>query len=71
MPTVSLKAHYDGEHILLDEPFNLPANARLIVTILPEGTDHDREAWANLAGNGLANAYREDEPEYSITDLKP
>ena len=70
MPTISLKAHYDGERILLDEPFELPANTRLIVTVLPVEADNDRELWANLATVGLANAYAEDEPEYMITDLK-
>jgi hypothetical protein len=70
MPTLSLKAHYDGEHILLDEPFDLPTNARLIVTVLPVEVNEDRELWANLAASGLAGAYAEDEPEYMITDLK-
>jgi len=25
MMTVTLRAHYDGEHIVLDEPFEIPA----------------------------------------------
>ena len=36
MPLVSLFAHFDGEHIQLDEPYDLPVNARLIVIVLPE-----------------------------------
>ncbi len=36
MPLVSLLAHFDGEHIQLDEPSDLPVNARLIVILLPE-----------------------------------
>jgi hypothetical protein len=36
MPTVSLKAHYDGQHIVLDEPFDLAPNSPLMVTVLPE-----------------------------------
>lgn len=70
MPTVSLKAHYDGEHILLDEPFNLPANARLMVTVLPITSNHERDSWADLAAGGLAAAYAEDEPDYTAADLK-
>ncbi|MEI7867645.1 MAG: hypothetical protein WCI11_07120 [Candidatus Methylumidiphilus sp.] len=35
MPTVTLQAHYDGKQILLDEPFEIPPNARLMVTLLP------------------------------------
>ncbi|MCX6545195.1 MAG: hypothetical protein NTV05_12405 [Acidobacteria bacterium] len=35
MPSVSLKAHYDGKIIQLDEPLDLPANARMMVTVPP------------------------------------
>ncbi len=35
MPTVALQAHYDGEHIVLDEPYDLPPHASLMVTLLP------------------------------------
>jgi hypothetical protein len=34
MPIVSLKAHYDGNTIHLDEPYDLPEGAPLIVTVL-------------------------------------
>lgn len=70
MPTVSLRAHYDGEHIRLDEPFDLPAHVPLLVTILiPEG-DHDREAWVEAGRQALARAYGDDEPDYTIADIK-
>ena len=32
--TISLKAHFDGQNIKLDEPAELPRDARLLVTIL-------------------------------------
>ena len=67
MPTVSLKAHYDGKTIRLDEPFDLPPNTRLIVTMLPSATDTDREDWSSLSAAHLARAYGDDEPEYSVT----
>jgi hypothetical protein len=35
MPAVTLKAHYDGEWIVLDEPFEISRNSPLMVTILP------------------------------------
>ena len=35
MPAVTLKAHYDGERILLDEPCDLPPDTPLMVTVLP------------------------------------
>ena len=70
MPTVSLKAHYDGETIRLDEPFDLSPNTRLMVTVLPPMTDTDREDWSNLSMANLARAYGDDEPEYSVTNVR-
>ena len=76
MMTVTLRAHYDGEHIVLDEPFEIPANAALAVTVLaPDASEDDREreraSWAALSAAGLAPAYGDDEPEYTVADLRP
>ncbi len=68
MAALILKAHYDGKHIVLDEPFELAANAPLAVTVLPP--DAERAEWTGLATQPLANAYGELEPEYSLADLK-
>jgi hypothetical protein len=73
MPTVSLKAHYDGERIVLDEPFDLPKHSPLIVTVLPaQGgpLDRERAEWSALAVQSLARAYGDQEPEYTIADIK-
>lgn len=70
MHEISLKAHYDGERILLDEPFELLANTPLIVTVLPRASELERTEWATAAAAGLARAYSDDEPEYSAADLK-
>ena len=35
MPTIQLKAHFDGQAIQLDEQFDLPCDAQLLVTVLP------------------------------------
>ena len=70
MPTVSLKAHYDGKTIRLDEPFDLPPNTRLMVTVLPPMTDTDREGWSTLSAEHLARAYGDDEPEYSVANVR-
>ena len=65
MKTVTLTAHFDGEHIQLDEPFQFPAEARLLVTILPEpAADTERLDWYALSKAGLARAYSDDEPDY-------
>ena len=63
----ALKAHFDGEKITLDEPFDLPQGALLLVTVLsPE--EQEREDWAKLARHSLARAYGPDEPEYTLDD---
>jgi len=42
MATISLKAHYDGKAICLDEPFDLPEGAQLMVTVLePAVPEHE------------------------------
>ncbi len=69
MTTAILKAHYDGEHIVLDEPYELPTNASLMVTVLAQ--DPERAEWAGLGARAIARAYGDDEPEYSTADLKP
>jgi hypothetical protein len=69
MPTVALKAHFDGDHIVLDEPFDLPPHSPLIVTLLPE-PDDERADWEAFAVECLARAYGPDEPDYSFNDIK-
>ena len=65
MAALMVKAHFDGEHIQLDEPFQLPSEARLLVTIVPEpSTDTERQDWYALSKAGLARAYSDDEPDY-------
>jgi hypothetical protein len=71
MAAITLKAHFDGERILLDEPFELPRNTPLIVTVLPSADTADASEWSRIAGAGLARAYSDDEPEYSAADVKP
>lgn len=69
MPTIALKAHFDGDRIVLDEPFDLPPHSPLIITLLP-GADTERADWEALAVESLARAYGSDEPEYSLNDIK-
>jgi hypothetical protein len=44
MPSTTLNAHFDGQQITLDEPFEIPSNARLLFTIL-ETPDLERDDW--------------------------
>ena len=74
MPTIALQAHYDGEHIVLDEPYDLPPNANLMVTLLPSSADTDSEdAWLRAAVSNNAFAFLNDSAEdiYKPTDGEP
>ena len=74
MPMVALQAHYDGVHIVLDEPYDLPANASLIVTLLPSTSEADPEdAWLRTAASSSAFAFLSDPSEdiYTAGDGKP
>ena len=71
MTAVTLKAHYDGKNICLDEPYELPVNARLFVTIVgDESAADERAAWLAASQAWLARAYGEDEPDYSDAILR-
>ncbi len=65
---MALPAHFDGQHICLDEPFPLTLNAKLTVTALcrdPEESQDEYEAWLRLSEQKLEWAYGDDEPDYS------
>ena len=64
----TIPAHFDGEHILLDEPVQLEPNTKLLVTVLPK--DVEREAWLDLSRSRLQAAYDKDEEEYSLDSIK-
>ena len=72
MPMVALRAHYDGERIILDEPYELPANSSLMVTVLPVSPDGDSEStWLRAAMSSDAFAFHPAEDIYAITHGKP
>jgi hypothetical protein len=66
---VTLRAHFDGERIRLDEPLDLKPDTPLTVTVWPQ-EDLEREEWARLSIRNLENAYGEDEPEYSLDMIR-
>ena len=69
MKTITLSARFDGERIRLEEDFPLRKDARLLVTVLPEGEGDEkafREFWRQLSAQSLARAYGADEPEYTL-----
>lgn len=74
MPTVTLQAHYDGEHIVLDEPYELTPNANLMVTVMPgAGETESEEAWLRSAATSEAFAFLRDPAEdlYTAKDGEP
>jgi hypothetical protein len=70
METKTLRAHFDGNQILLDEPFELEPNVELIITVLPKPSDEERGDWTRLSLESLARAYSDGEPEYSLDLIK-
>ena len=69
MESIVLRAHYDGTRILLDEPFELQPNSKLLVTVI-KIPDTAPETWFSLSAQGLGAAYGNDEPEYPLTLIK-
>lgn len=70
MDMITLRAHFDGQKICLDEPFEIEPNTKLIVTVLPRSLDKERAAWGKLSQQSLASAYGEDEVDYSLNQIK-
>jgi hypothetical protein len=74
MPTVAIPAHFDGKQIVLDEPYDLPANANLLVTLLPDpGGDVHEAAWLKAVAQSDAFAFLSDPAEdiYNSLDGNP
>ncbi|HLX61587.1 MAG TPA: hypothetical protein VKX17_09930 [Planctomycetota bacterium] len=75
MSAVTLKAHFDGAHIVLDEPYALPRNSALVVTVLPAPapSDIDEDAWLRAAATSDAFDFLADAAEdiYTLNDGEP
>ena len=76
MPTVALQAHFDGKRIILDEPFDLPPHAALMVTVLPTASDTEpdtEEGWLRATASSEAFAFLTDPAEdiYTLKDGEP
>ena len=71
MHEVTLHAHFDGKQIILDEPYALEPDTRLVVTVLSENLVRDeRESWLHLSLNRLETAYSEDDAEYTLDMIR-
>ena len=65
MSAITLKAHFDGKQVCLDEPYPLQPNTKLFVTIVPDSLEEERRAWLAASQAAFARAYGDDEPDYS------
>ena len=52
MQTIFVSGHFDGERILLDEPFAMEPNTKLLIAVLPD-TDDERNAWLRASAERL------------------
>lgn len=69
MNTTAIPAHFDGEHIVLDKVVDIPENAILFVTILDPEFEFSKRDWEKFSLQRLAEAYAENEPDYSTTPI--
>jgi hypothetical protein len=64
----TIPAHFDGQHILLDEAVELEPNTKLLVTVLTK--DEESEEWLALSARRLEDAFGEDQEEYPLELIK-
>lgn len=69
MKIVTLQAHFDGKQILLDEPYEIAPNTKLVINLI-EMQDEEREDWTHFSLANLERAYGDAEPEYSLDLIK-
>ena len=69
MQSVTLRAHYNGTQVVLDEPFSFEPETKLLITVLPNPDDKEHDEWLHFSASSLNAAYGNDEPEYTIDDL--
>lgn len=70
MKTIAVRAHFDGEHVQLDEPCELAPDTALVILVRPEESEDERGEWRVAAGLLLETVYGEDEPEYPLDLIK-
>lgn len=71
MSAITLRGHFDGEKIQLDDPYDLKPNTRLIITVLAnERLSDERDVWLRNSAAYLTNAYGIDEPDYPTHMIK-
>lgn len=71
MSPQTIRAHFDGEQIRLDEPYHLAPDTQLLIVVLPDQSrDGERDDWIYLSKRALENTYSSDEPEYCLAAIQ-
>jgi hypothetical protein len=70
MNAVTFKGRIDGKNIVLERPTGLAPNTPVLIQIMASGVDAEREDWHALAADGLAHAYGDNEPEYTLDMIR-
>lgn len=71
MNAVTLKAHFDGKTICLDDPCPLDPDTPLLVTVITgDLAAAERLAWLAASQASLGHAYGPNEPDYSDSVLR-
>lgn len=66
----TIRAHYDGKQVRLDEPCQLERDTQLLIVVVPRSADAESEDWITFSSQGLNSAYGDQEPDYSLAALK-
>ena len=67
----TMRAHFDGEQIYLDEPCQLEPDTQLLVFVLPkQSRDDEQDEQLRFSQRALENAYGEKKPENSLEAIK-
>jgi hypothetical protein len=60
----------DSHHLKLTKPIKIAPGSTVLITIEPSEGVAEAGEWYLLSSQGLENAFGEDEPEYSIKEIK-
>lgn len=61
----------DSTHLELSKPIEGPTGRTVLISLAePLGEDSDRQVWLEASATFLASAYSDDEPDYTVADLK-
>ena len=61
----------DATHLELFQPIQMPPHSKIMIAVIAaDDLADEREFWYQLADQGLAMAYGDDEPDYSLAVIK-